>query len=154
MNVFVFTSSTIDIDIEDLWIIIKDFNGLPSWYPGVIDSYIEGGGSTNEVGSIRNFNRSDGLSFKEELVRFDDKEHLFSYSLLSPTEPMVNYISTLRLLPITDGNMSYIEWTATFECLAEEEIALSSSLEKVFQVGFDALKKKTNNDVETDNESI
>ena len=49
---------------------------------------------------------------------------------------MKNYVSTLGLCPITDGDRSYIKWDVTFECLPEEEAELTKHLEELFQLGF------------------
>lgn len=145
MQANVFTSSVIKADIKDLWSIIKNFNGLPDWYPGVIDSSIENNVDVNKVGCIRNFNRSDGLSFREALIDFDEDNFKYTYTLLEPAQPMIDYICTLRLLPVTDSGSSYIEWTAKFKCSENEEKQLCESLVGVFQTGFDALKKHTKN---------
>lgn len=141
MLVNVKESSVIDAPIEQVWEKIRDFNSLPDWYPSVIDSHIENNDPSNKRGCIRSFNREDGLTIREQLQRIDDQEHICTYSLLEPNKPMEDYICTMRLLQITDGNRTYIEWLAGFKCLPEEELELRENLEKVFQVGFDALKK-------------
>ena len=38
----VHVSSVIDAPIEKVWARIRDFNGLPSWHPRMIESEIEG----------------------------------------------------------------------------------------------------------------
>ena len=52
-----------------------------------------------------------------------------------------NYIATLSLLPITDGNQTYAKWTAQFECDAKDEAELFDFIGNgVFQGGFNVLK--------------
>jgi hypothetical protein len=54
-----------------------------------------------------------------------------------------NYQATLRLMPITDGNRSFIEWSAEFDCTPEREQALRAQIgSDVFQAGFDHLKRR------------
>ncbi len=54
---------------------------------------------------------------------------------------MEDYVGTMWLLPITDGDRTYIQWQADFKCLPEEESELRQNIEKLFGVGFDALKE-------------
>jgi len=45
------------------------------------------------------------------------------------------------LMPVTDGNRTYAEWTAEFNCRLEEEDGLVKMIgDGVFQGGFDVLK--------------
>ena len=38
-----YVSSVIDAPIENVWARIRDFNGLPSWHPRMVESEIEDG---------------------------------------------------------------------------------------------------------------
>ena len=52
-----------------------------------------------------------------------------------------NYITTLKLTPITDGNRTFAEWSAKFDCASEKETELIEAIEQnIFQGGFDSLK--------------
>ncbi|MDJ0678751.1 MAG: SRPBCC family protein [Xenococcaceae cyanobacterium MO_167.B52] len=139
MLVNVKTSSVINASIAQVWTKVRDFNDLPDWYPSVIDSHIENGALSNQIGCIRNFKRDDGLYFRERLLALDDREHLCTYSLLESNTPMKDYFCSIKLLPITDGDRTYIEWIAEFKCIPEKAQELQQSLETVFQIGFDAL---------------
>ena len=35
-----------------------------------------------------------------------------------------NYVATLSLTPVTDGNRTFAEWQAEFDCAPEREAAL------------------------------
>lgn len=135
------TSSVINASISKVWDRVRDFNGLPNWYPAVIDSHIEAGSPSDRVGCIRSFRRDDGLYFREQLLALDDRGHTFTYALLDSNTTMQDYFCTMKLLPITDGDRTYIEWLADFQCLPEEADELCQSLEQVFQMGFDVLNK-------------
>jgi hypothetical protein len=53
-----------------------------------------------------------------------------------------DYIATLKLSPITDGNRTFAEWTAEFDCAPERAGELAALVgQGVFQAGFDALKR-------------
>jgi len=46
--------------------------------------------------------------------------------------PLRNYIATLRVLPITDGDRSLVEWSATFDCLDAEYDRWTAYFEESF----------------------
>jgi hypothetical protein len=57
--------------------------------------------------------------------------------------PLTSYVATLRLTPITDGDRTFAEWTAEFDCAAELAEELVSNIgQNVFQAGFTALKRQ------------
>jgi Polyketide cyclase / dehydrase and lipid transport len=57
--------------------------------------------------------------------------------------PIENYVATLKLTPVTDGNRSFAEWSAEFDCDESAERELAEAIgQGVFQVGFDALKQR------------
>jgi hypothetical protein len=137
----IFTSSVIDAPIDDVWAKIRDFNGLPAWHPAIADSLIENGEPSDKVGCIRNFNLKDGGNIREQLLTLSDIDYQCTYSILISPMPLENYTATLRLVPITDGNRTYAEWTAQFSCQPEDEETLVNDIgNNVFQGGFDALK--------------
>ena len=52
-----------------------------------------------------------------------------------------NYVATLKLTPVTDGERTFAEWSAEFDCAEERERELAETIGSgVFQGGFDALK--------------
>jgi hypothetical protein len=54
-----------------------------------------------------------------------------------------NYVATLKLTPVTDGNRTFAEWWAEFDCAPERESALARQIgQGVFQAAFDALKQR------------
>ena len=39
-----------------------------------------------------------------------------------------NYVATLRLTPVTDGERTFAEWTAEFDCAPERETELVANI--------------------------
>ena len=117
-------------------------NALPEWHPAIADSHIEGGESSDSVGCIRNFNLHDGGNIREQLLTLSDVTFTCTYSILESPMSVEDYVATLSLTPITDGNRTYIQWTAEFGCPADEEDELVDFVGNgVFQGGFDSLKR-------------
>ena len=137
----VYTSSVIDAPADRVWAAIRDFNALPNWHPVIKDSRIEGGLHADRVGCIRNFNLKDGGNLREQLLTLSDYDYSYTYSILESPLGVSNYIATLKLTPITDGNRSFAEWTAEFDCDPAKTRELAEIIGNgVFQGGFDALK--------------
>ena len=50
-----------------------------------------------------------------------------------------NYVATLKLTPVTDGDRTFAEWWAEFDCAPEREGELAEQIgQGVFQAAFDA----------------
>lgn len=134
------TSSMIDTPIEALWARIRDFNALPQWYPGIMDSRIEDQLPADRIGCIRNFHASDGSLFRERLLTLSDQDHTCVYEMLESPMGVTNYVAQLKLTAVADGNRSLAEWSAQFNCAPDSTVELKHTIEGVFQAGFEALK--------------
>lgn len=138
----VFTSSVINAHINKVWTKIRDFNALPNWHPAITSSYIENDELSDKVGCIRNLNLKEGATIREKLLALSDLDYLCSYSILESPMPVKNYVATLQLKPITDGDLTYAEWVAIFDCDPQEEKNLINVIgDGVFQTGFNSLNQ-------------
>ena len=138
----VFTSSVINAPAKDVWDRIRDFNGLPKWHPAIRDSRIEDALPSDKVGCIRNFNLQNGDNIREQLLGMSDYDMFVSYSILESPMALTDYVATIRLTPITDGERCFAEWSAEFDCAPDAETDLVSHIGgAVFQGGFNSLKR-------------
>ena len=138
----VYTSSVIGAPAADVWTRVRDFNGLPKWHPLIRDSRIEDALPADKVGCIRNFHLQNGDLIREQLLGLSDYDMFCTYSILESPMPLEDYLATLRLTPVTEGDRTFIEWSAEFSCAAEDEDGLIDGIgADVFQAGFDALKR-------------
>jgi hypothetical protein len=141
----VYTSSVIDAPADRVWAVVRDFDGLPGWHPLIASSRIEGGGASDRIGCIRNFHTKDGGQIREQLLTLSDFDYECAYSILESPMGVANYVATLKLTPITDGNRTFAEWSAEFDCDEARERDLTQTIgQGVFQGGFDALKRRFN----------
>ena len=139
----VYTSSVIGASVDRVWTVIRDFNGLPDWHPLVAESEIETGAPADQVGCVRAFKLKDGGFIRERLLTLSDKDYTCTYSILESPMGVENYVATLKLTPVTDGDRTFSEWSAEFECPADREAELVDLIgQGVFQGGFDALKNR------------
>lgn len=136
-------SSVIDAPASEVWAVIRDFNGLPSWHPRMVESHIEGDMQTNQIGCVRNFEVASGARLREQLLAMSDADFSITYTILETPAPISNHKATLRLIPVTDGERCFAEWTAAFDCPPEKaETEAAGMGTNVFQGGFNALKER------------
>lgn len=137
----IYISSVIDAPVSSVWSVIRDFNGLPAWVPAVAESRIEDGLNADSVGCVRAFRLHDDGRLRERLLALSDVDLSCTYSILESPMPLENYEATLRIMPITDTNRTFAQWTADFDCAASDEAALIEQIgQGVFQAAFDSLK--------------
>ena len=139
----VYASSVIDAPAAKVWEKIRDFNALPRWHPRIRESRIENGEPPDKIGCVRDFRLQNGDRLREKLLGLSDYDMFYTYSILESPMPLTDYMATLRLTPISDGNRTFIEWTAEFDCAAAVTVELVDGIgNNVFQAGFDALKRQ------------
>ena len=111
----VYVSSVIPAPVEKVWERVRDFNGLPRWHPRIRESRIENAEPSDRIGAIRNFELQNGDKLREQLLGLSDYDMFYTYSILESPMPLENYVSTLRLTKITDGDRCFIEWSTEFD---------------------------------------
>ncbi|MBB3899953.1 SRPBCC family protein [Roseococcus suduntuyensis] len=137
-----YASTILDANIATVWATIRDFNGLPSWHPGIARSEIEDGLDSDVVGCIRRFFLQDGTMVRERLLHLCDRTTSFSYNFETPAFPVTNYRARVRLMPVTDTNRTFAEWEAIFDEAPEDAGKYVDIISNgVFQGGWDALKR-------------
>lgn len=140
----IYTSSVIDANAAAVWSRIRDFNALPQWHPAIADSRIENSQASDRVGCIRHFHTHDGGMIRERLLALSDYDYTFTYEILESPMGVSNYVATIRLTPVTDGDRCFAQWSAEFDCAPGRERELTEMIgQGVFQAGFDALKTQS-----------
>jgi hypothetical protein len=138
----VYYSAVLPAPIETVWAAIRDFKALPDWHPAFCNSTIEDGRSSDAVGCVRSFHLKDGGHLREKLLALSDRNHTCTYAILESPLPLTDYVSTLRLLPVTDSNQTFAEWTSDFNAKPEDEAGVKDLVRSVYQSGLDALKQR------------
>jgi len=139
----VYASIVITAPANAVWDVIRDFNALPKWTPFVAESRIEQNAASDKVGCIRNFRLKNGGRIRERLLALSDYEMFCTYSILESPMGVENYLATLRLIPVTEGDHTFAEWSAEFDASPDREAALVEDIGRnVFAAGLGALKAK------------
>lgn len=139
----VYVSSLIQAPVEKVWAVTRNFNSLPEWHPEIETSRIEQEIAADQVGCVRAFRLKKGGFIRERLLSLSDYDYSFTYQILESPMALSNYQACFRLLPITDVDHSFAEWSAKFDCTPKLEAELVAHIAKnVFQTGFDSLKRR------------
>lgn len=138
--IHLYASASFSVPIERVWAVMRDFNGLPQWHPMIRDSRIEEGQASDRVGCIRNFHRHDGGLIREQLLELSDHRHSLIYSILDSDMGVTDYVATMRLRAVTDGDSCFAEWSARFDSAPDREQELRQMIgHDVFCLGLRAL---------------
>ena len=139
----VYCSDIVPAPVSAVWAVVRDFNGLPGWTKFVAESRIEQGLAADRIGCIRNFRLTNGGRIRERLLALSDYDMSYSYSILESPMGVTNYVSTLRLIPVTEGDQTFAEWSAGFDAAPDREAALEREIGRdVFAAGLASLKSK------------
>jgi Polyketide cyclase / dehydrase and lipid transport len=138
----VYTSTVVNAAADTVWATVRDFNALPKWTPFVADSRIEAGKPSDQIGCVRVLRLKDGGVIREKLLTLSDYDFQCTYSILDSPLGVENYVATLKLTPVTDGNVTFAEWWAEFDTPPGKERELAEGIgQGVFQAAFNQLKQ-------------
>jgi len=138
----VYISHVIDASIQKVWSIMRDFNDMPSYHPGIKKSIIEGDGPSDRVGCVRRLTLGEGY-VRERLLCMDDANYVFTYEIIEGTLPVRGYVAGVRLHRVTDRNRTFAEWWADFEVVgADRDEIIARIGNNVFAAGFNAVAGK------------
>ena len=140
-------SAVIDAPIDRVWAVLRDFNSHSAWHPAVGDSRIERNEPADQVGCVRNFFLKDGNHIREQLLALSDSQYLSTYCILDATLPMRNYVATVQLKKVTDGDRTFWHWESTFDVPKGREREFEQLVGGgVYEGGFAGLRKYLNGD--------
>ena len=111
-----YQSITVDAPIDEVWATIRNFHDM-SWSPNVIEKCEAVG---DQKGDQIRARRVLNDAFHETLLELSDLGHTIRYSIDDGPSPVSkdevkDYIGVLHLLPITDNDTTFVEWSSSWE---------------------------------------
>ena len=135
-------SAVINAPIDAVWRVLRDFNSHHLWHPAVAASEIEESLPADQPGCVRRFRLRDGAELREQLIQLSDRD--FSPTPLHPgsgRSELLDYVATVRLRPVTDGERTFWEWRSTFRTPPGREDELAGMVaHDIYEAGFAALE--------------
>ena len=141
MKITVIRSAVIEASIDQVWAVLRDFNSHEHWHPSVARSRMENDAGGDVVGGVRQFSLTDGAELREQLLRHSDRDYTLTYCILDSSLPLLDYVATLRLKPVTDGNQTLWEWHAQFRAPDDRAAELEKLVgRQLYEAGFTGLR--------------
>lgn len=109
-------STVFEQPADSLWSVVRDFNAYPIWVDGAAESEIEGGQPGTTVGAVRRV-LYNGARIRQRLLAQSDVDRAQTYEFTDGAPlPVQNYRATIRVTPVVDGDKSFVEWWADYDC--------------------------------------
>lgn len=134
-----YNTIVVNAPVDRVWSTVRDFHDL-SWAKGVIESLeVVGDKKGDQIGARRLLNGA----FHETLLELSDIEHRIQYRIDDGPGPIAkdavrNYIGTLRLLPVTSDDRTFVEWTSRYD--SPDSAAVGEFCNPIYQAFLKALK--------------
>lgn len=138
-----YASGVVPASVDDVWALVRDFDGLPAWHPAIEASEIEEGANL-VVGAVRKLSLAGGNVVRERLVTLDDTDRSYTYDFTDPGPfPVRSYRSTIRVAPVTDTSEAFVEWSAWFDSDGSDEEGLVRQYsDGVYATGIASLRSR------------
>lgn len=138
-----YSSAVITAPVDDVWAVVRDFNGLPGWVPAIEACTLTSGGRF-EVGAVRSLTLGDdGGTVVETLVQLDDRDRTLTYRIDESPFPVHRYESTIRVSPVTTTNETFVEWWTEYDADAADVDSLTPLFrDGVFGAGLAGLQER------------
>jgi hypothetical protein len=134
-------STVLDSPVDAVWRILRDFNGHARWHPAVVESAIEANKDPDQVGAVRRFRLSNGATLREQLLKLSDHERSLTYCILESPIPLIGYVATVTLRPVTDGGRTFWDWRSSFRAPPGQESSLAQMVgHDIYEAGFEGLR--------------
>lgn len=137
-----YASAVVPASAADVWRVVRAFDGLAGWHPGIATSELTSG-SAAEVGAVRLLTLVDGRTVLERLVTLDDGARSYTYEILESPFAVRRYVATIRVAPVTDVDHAFMEWWAEYDADSGDENHLTALfVNGVFAAGIAALRER------------
>jgi mxaD protein len=132
-------TAVIDVPVDKVWELAKDFGHLDAWHPAVAKDEIVDG-KDDEVGAVRLLTLKGGGTIKEKLLGFNDAGHRFKYEILEGALPVSGYVSHFSLKSLGPAK-TLVVWSGSFESKGADDKTAKEAISGVYTSGLDNLKK-------------
>lgn len=138
----VYVSAVLAAPAARVWGLMAPFDGLASWHPAFKSSVVTNGVPANLVGAERLLTLQDGAEIRERLLGISEFKRTCVYTILSSPLPISDYVSTIRVTPVTMGDRAFVEWWSCFEAAPADREAMVNLIKGVYEAGIEAVAKK------------
>ncbi|HET6509067.1 MAG TPA: SRPBCC family protein [Baekduia sp.] len=120
-----YASGIVAAPVDDVWRLVRRFDGLPEWHPFVETCDMVDGADPAAVGAHRRQRLANGGVARARLAGLDDEHRSLVYEMLDGPWPVRNYLATIRVFPITTTGDTFVEWSGRYDADAAVEPELA-----------------------------
>ncbi len=126
------------------WDVIKDFDGIHRWHPGVRNTTLLEG-VNNQPMAVRELDLGGGAWLMSELLDWSAGERRFRYRILKSPMPLVAYVAEIHVALVAKG--CRVTWKGQFKrrtlmaTAGADDAAALATVTAVFRTGLDNLPK-------------
>jgi Polyketide cyclase / dehydrase and lipid transport len=129
-------STKLPVPAQTVWDQIGRFGAMAEWHPGISKSE-----QTQEKGAtVRRLSLVGGGTIVERLEQKDDKERVYTYSIVDSPLPVANYSARLGVRAEDDRSCT-VEWSSDFEPSGAPEDQAVQAIRNIYETGFNNLKR-------------
>ncbi|KAN0036719.1 hypothetical protein ACTFIV_002026 [Dictyostelium citrinum] len=124
MSTRVQKSAILNENIDKVWNVLRNFDFPSKIFPVIESSVIEGDSTPTTVGAIRVLKWKTGETNKQRLLELSDLSHKIIYELIESeqTAEVTAYISTIKLIRITESNQTLLTWESEFSADVKKDL--------------------------------
>lgn len=137
-NLSIEKNALLNINANEIWQLIGQYNGLPEWHPLIIQSELEGSGS--DYGDLRILTLNDGGVVIEKLLSYDNQTMQYSYEIIDSLLPVENYQATIKIEAVQEW--AKFSWSSSFSAKGTSHVEAIELIKGVYQAGIDNLIKR------------
>ncbi|MFD7665645.1 SRPBCC family protein [Streptomyces sp. NPDC059788] len=135
-----FAGAVIPARATTVWRVVRDFGGLATWQPAVAGCVLSDAEAPDRVGCVRTLSMADGETVVESLLALDDHTRSLTYGIVSSPYPVQSYRATMRVLPVTATDETFVGWSVDFDCDRSDAEELSETFRSdIFAAGLRGL---------------
>jgi hypothetical protein len=113
-------STVLEHSAKAVWAVIRPFDHY-AWAGVEGETIIEAGKVGDQVGAIRRVDLGNDKIIRQVLLAHSDIERSYTYAFCGAAPfPVSNYVATIRVTPVVESDQAFVEWSATFDCAAED----------------------------------
>ncbi|HIF18337.1 MAG TPA: SRPBCC family protein [Cycloclasticus sp.] len=127
-----FVELDINASPNTAWDLIGPFETMQSWFPGIINTKIEGNG----IGTVRHLTMPDDAVFLDKLTEQGDM--YYRYTIVGGEVPFENYLGTVSV--VSNNRGSTLKYHASIDVSEENRDASVAFLKELYTNAFKNVK--------------
>ena len=119
--------------VEVVWRKLGDFCGIANWGGGIAKCDL------SPDKKRRTLTLKNGAVVIEELVKWDEARHYYTYKMVSSPLPVDHYESTISVSEAKGGHGSLISWVGSYTSKGASDAAAKQVIDGIYRTGVDGL---------------